>query len=128
MQRLNSVAELNDLFAPVNDALDRLDEVTSKLLHGIEKDSDLGLANTALYLDMFGRVTMSWIWLRQALAACRALHDDKKLLDQDEKNFYQGKLQAARFYIEWELSQTIQQAVLLSDNNQLCFDMQDACF
>ena len=128
LQRLNSVAELNDLFAPVNDALDRLDEVTSKLLHGIEKDSDLGLANTALYLDMFGRVTMSWIWLRQALAACRALHDDKKLLDQDEKNFYQGKLQAARFYIEWELSQTIQQAVLLSDNNQLCFDMQDACF
>ena len=128
LQRINLTTALESLFAPVNEALERLDSVTIQLLHYIEKEPERGLANASLYLDMFGRVTMAWVWLRQALAACRALDDTKQVLVQSEQDFYQGKLQAARFYIEWELPQTIQQAALLSDNNQLCFDMQEQFF
>ena len=128
LQRVNLTTVLESLFVPVNEALERLDKITSQLLHNIEKEPDRGLANASLYLDMFGRVTMAWIWLRQALAACRALDDAKQALVQSEQDFYQGKLQAARFYIEWELPHTIQQAALLSNNNQLCFGMQDQFF
>ncbi|MDA8962572.1 acyl-CoA dehydrogenase [Pseudomonadales bacterium] len=128
LQRIHLTAALESLFVPVNDALERLDGVTAQLLHHIEKEPERGLANASLYLDMFGRVTMAWIWLRQGLAACRALDDTKQALIQSEKDFYQGKIQAARFYIEWELPKTIQQASLLIDNNQLCFGMQDQFF
>ena len=140
LQRVNLTPTLEGFYTPVNDALERLDKITSKVLQFIEKDQDRGLANASLYLDMFGRVTMAWIWLRQALAACRALDcslddgldegldDAKPSMPQGERDFYEGKLQAARFYIEWELPKTIQQAALLSDNNQLFFDMPNQCF
>lgn len=128
LQRVNSTAVIKELFTPVNEALECLDKVTSILLHTIEKGPSYGLANANAYLDMFGRVTMAWIWLRQALAACRALDDDKQVLSQREKDFYQGKLQAARFYIERDLPQVMQQADFLNDNNQLCFSMQDSFF
>jgi alkylation response protein AidB-like acyl-CoA dehydrogenase len=128
LQRINLTTALENLFLPVSEALDRLDKVTSQLLHDLEKEPERGLANASLYLDMFGRVTMAWIWLRQALAACRAIDDPKQALVQSDQDFYQGKLKAARFYIEWELPQTIQQADFLSNNNQLCFDMQDQFF
>ena len=123
LQRVNSTALLKELFAPVNEALECLDVVTSTLLHDIEKDPSLGLDTANLYLDMFGRVTMAWIWLRQALAACRSLGDDKQVLTQSEQDFYEEKLQAARFYIEGDLPQVIRQADLLIDKNQLSFGM-----
>ena len=123
LQRVNSTALLKELFAPVNEALECLNVVTSTLLHDIEKDPSLGLDTANLYLDMFGRVTMAWIWLRQALAACRSLGDDKQVLTQSEQDFYEEKLQAARFYIEGDLPQVIRQADLLIDKNQLSFGM-----
>ena len=128
LHRVNLIASLERFFTPVNDALELLNEVTNRLLQHIEKEPNRGLANATVYLDMFSRVTMAWIWLRQALSACRALDKPKKSIAKSEYDFYQGKLQAARFYIDWELPQAIQQAKLLKDNNQVCFDMQDNYF
>lgn len=119
------VPSLLDLITPLRDALDRLDQVTNSLLSVIREDPDLGLANATLYLDFFGRIVLSWIWLKQAVVAGKALEQD---LVQSEKDFYLGKLQAARYYIEWELPQTLSQAELLLTNNRVCFDMKDEWF
>jgi alkylation response protein AidB-like acyl-CoA dehydrogenase len=128
LQRVNSSTLLKKLFAPVNEALDCLDVVTTHLMHDIEKNPKRGLVQANLYLDMFGRVTMAWIWLRQGLAACRALDDAKQVLNKSEQDFYRGKLQAAQFYIESDLAQVVHQADILKANNQLYFSMQDSFF
>jgi butyryl-CoA dehydrogenase len=110
----------------LQDALTTLNSTTETLLQAMGKDVDLALANATLYLDVFGRVFASWIWLKQALVADSALSQTD--LAESEANFYQGKLQAARYYLEWELPEIEPQVKILSSINPVCFDMQDAWF
>ena len=128
LQRASLIDELAELFDPIHEALERLDTVTAILTRKVEKEPNSGLANATVYLDMFGRVVMAWIWLRQALVAYHALNKGEAVIDASERGFYQGKLQAARFYIQWDLSATVQQSLLLEENNLVCFEMQDGWF
>ena len=116
----------NDFVVPLQSAMTTLDRVTESLLAKMKEDVDLGMANATLYLDVFGRILISWIWLKQAMIAAAGL--DNKELHESDINFYRGKLQAARFYIEWELPEINHQANLLQEINPVCFDMQDAWF
>jgi butyryl-CoA dehydrogenase len=86
------------------------------------------LANATIYLDMFGQVVMSWIWLKQALTAMRKLNQNQSEQVDSEVNFYQGKLYAAQYFISRELPQTVQKAALLGLNESTCFDMCDQYF
>ncbi|MDT4872442.1 hypothetical protein FQZ97_1076250 [compost metagenome] len=106
-------------------ALDRLREVTDSLLGQVAADSNLGLANATTYLDLFGRVLAGWLWLRMALVASRALTAGAA---GSEADFYQGKLQAARYFMDWELASIDAQARLLAAGNRSSFDMQDQWF
>ncbi|AOS98576.1 Putative acyl-CoA dehydrogenase AidB [Microbulbifer aggregans] len=106
-------------------ALQQLDETTLQLMGQLQADADRGLANASLYLDAFGRVVLAWIWLRQALAAQRGLTGT---LSESEQSFYRGKLQAARYFSEWELPQIGPQLALLSDGNGTPYEMEDAWF
>lgn len=112
--------------APLRDTLGRLEEVTRALLGQVVADPDPGLANATVYLDFFGRIAMAWIWLRQALAAARGLEQPE--LPEAEQNFYRGKLQAARYFFQWELPETGPQADLLMRGDRSCYDMQNAWF
>ena len=69
---------------------------------------DLALANATLYLDMFGRVVIGWIWLRQAEIALGTINRStpKNRISKSDENFYRGKIQTARYYIERELPVT----------------------
>ena len=127
LQQASDISTLADLITPLHEALDRLDQVTDNLLGEISKDPDTGLANATVYLDFFGRIVVAWIWLKQAVVAADALQNQHAMAPP-EQHFYQGKLQAARYYMQWELPQTVQQAELLNANNLLCFDMRDAWF
>jgi len=94
------------------------------------EDIDRGLANATVYLDMFGRIVGAWMWLKQGLVAARALDGramDEKLHESDE-HFYRGKIQAARYYIEWELPKVVQYAALLESGNDVTFEMRDEWF
>ncbi|MFC5694716.1 acyl-CoA dehydrogenase [Pseudomonas sp. GCM10022186] len=106
-------------------ALDRLQEVTESLLGQVAADANLGLANATPYLDLFGRVLVGWLWLRMARVASRAL--DAGATD-NEADFYHGKLQAARYFMDWELASIDIQAHLLISGNRTSFDMQDRWF
>ncbi len=133
LQLASDLPALEALAPPLRQALDRLDRVTDALLAAIKADPDRGLANATVYLDCFGRTVLAWIWLKQAVVAAKALDgkaalSEKTALPDSEAAFYRGKLQAARYYIEWELPLTVQQAELLLPNNPVCFEMQDAWF
>jgi butyryl-CoA dehydrogenase len=112
--------------APLAEAQAALDAVTDALLAATAQNPDLGLANATIYLDLFGRVTMAWLWLRQAQLAARALAAGG--LAADDEHFYRGKLQAARYFFRWELPEAAPQAALLARLDSTCLDMQDIWF
>ncbi|WP_263262427.1 acyl-CoA dehydrogenase [Pseudomonas sp. RIT-PI-S] len=113
------------LAAALEDALGVLEQVTTALQQQIAADIDRGLANASAYLDLFGRVLVGWLWLRQALVASRALGEGA---NGSEADFYNGKLQAARYFMTWELAPLPGLARLLIEGNSLTFDMQDRWF
>lgn len=113
------------MVAGVKKGLELLRETTDVLLEYIQIDIDKGLANATMYLDMFGRVVASWIWLKQATIAAASIDS---VSSDHEADFYRGKLQAARYYIDWELPATEQLAELLSSGNSVPFDMRDEWF
>ncbi|MDC6240337.1 acyl-CoA dehydrogenase C-terminal domain-containing protein, partial [Ralstonia solanacearum] len=87
-------------------------------------DPRVTLANASVYLEAFGHVVIAWIWLEQALAAARALPDAQG----DDAGFYRGKLQAARYFFQWELPKIDPQLALLASLDTTTLDMQDAWF
>ncbi|HSV53006.1 MAG TPA: acyl-CoA dehydrogenase [Burkholderiaceae bacterium] len=116
---------LADLAVQVKDSFEQLMTTTQALMPVVARDPSRGLANATLYLDCFGRVLVAWLWLWQALVAERRMAAAQH---EDDLNYYQGKLQAARYYIEWELPMTVPAHKLLREVNPVPFDMRDAWF
>ena len=82
------------------------------------------LANSSAYLDMLGHVVIAWMWLKQAVAAQAGLAD----ANDADRQFYQGKMQACRYFFRWELPKTQAQSELLSELDTTCLDMPEEAF
>lgn len=107
--------------AQLTAALATLQRTTESLLGAMmEKPIDLALANSVKYLDMFGHVVIAWLWLKQGLVA-------QSKLDADP-GFYQGKLQAMRYFFRYELPLIEAWSKVLVDLDSTCFDMKDEWF
>ena len=87
----------------------------------LRRDTRLALANAHVYLEVFGHTLVAWLWLRQALAAHRALA-------AEPSDFYRGKLAAARYFFRWELPATAPKHALLRSLDTSCLEMQEAWF
>jgi len=107
----------------LGDALAATRSVTARLVDAMEKDTDRGLANASLYLDMMGKLVVGWLWLRQASLAAKAL-----AAGSSETEFYEGKRQTALWFARYELPQTSLQASLLTGGETAAYDMRDAWF
>jgi len=105
-------------------ALEAVAETTRILAAALAEDSQAGLANATVYLEMFGHTVMAWVWLRLALVATLGL-DAGSTADAD---FYRGKLQACRYFFGWELPKTQPQHALLRSLDTSCLGMADAWF
>ena len=99
--------------------------VTKSLIGAMQADPTRGLANASVYLELVSRVVFAWLWLRQATIAQRALVDGAS---GDSAAFYQGKVQAARFYMGFELPKHAPDAELLLRNDASALEMQTAWF
>lgn len=91
----------------------------------IQGQVDQALANSALYLDMMGKVIISWLWLDMATKAVATFQQSE--LEEDQ-NFMAGKLQAAQYFIRWELPEIEHQAQLLNELDDTCLNMQESWF
>lgn len=96
----------------------RVEEVTEALYAA--GDLNKTLANATVYLEAVGHVVVAWIWLQQAMAAVASLPEDD--------NFRRGKLQACRYFYQWELPKVQPQLDLLANLDTTTLDMQDAWF
>ena len=126
LEQAKNIEQVAPLTAPIAQALTELGNVTKVLTAKLAEDPDLTLANATLYLDLFGRVLASWIWLKQAIKAAEGLN--KNELHDSDSNFYLGKLQAARYYVQWELPEIYHQATLLKAFDDIPYQMQDPWF
>ncbi|MFU8831723.1 MAG: acyl-CoA dehydrogenase [Wenzhouxiangella sp.] len=106
--------------------LDQLATVTGRLGKAMaDHGPELALANASAYLRLFGHVSVAWMWLRQANVAAQRLTDGPSAADEC---FYQGKLQAARYFFAWELPTVTRDIAVLQDLDDTCLAMQDEWF
>jgi len=99
--------------------LQRLALVT-KQLHACG-DTNKTLANASAYLEVFGHVIVAWVWLEQALLCLgKEQHHDA--------DFYAGKLQACKYFFNWELPKVHPQLDLLGNIDTTTYEMKDNWF
>lgn len=114
-----SLAEPLDLLST------RVAETTRLLLSDLAQgEINRALANSALYLDVFGQLVLGWRWLVQAIHAAEGL---EKGIEADA-DFYRGKLQAARYFLTWEVPAGHHRLDLLQQRDDTCLTMQNDWF
>jgi butyryl-CoA dehydrogenase len=110
----------------LEEALGILEKVTADLMGlAMEGKIELFLADSALYLELFGLIAVAWQWLLQATVAKRALAGS--LLPGDI-NFYQGKLQACAYFFGYELPKIEGLSKRLFNHDGLTVDMKNEYF
>ncbi|MEQ1516817.1 MAG: acyl-CoA dehydrogenase [Usitatibacteraceae bacterium] len=122
LQKADEDGDLTEWAGEVFTMLDHLVEAT-RALHAagvVEKT----LANATIYLEAFGHVVMAWIWIEQALVATRAA----QLANAQHQDFYRGKLQACKYFIQWELPKVRPMLNLLEALDTTTLEMKDAWF
>jgi len=111
-----TLAEANDYHllrehvSALKQSWDAITRTVVELRPALASDAEAALANANAFLEAFGHTVLAWIWLRQAVAAARAL---PQASSEDDAGFYQGKLQACRWFYRWELPRADGQLALL---------------
>ncbi|BAN50977.1 acyl-CoA dehydrogenase [Metapseudomonas resinovorans] len=124
-ERAAEYDSLNALRQPLEQLMTRLSEVTLALLGDLMQGKvNQALANSALYLKVFGHAVIGWRWLEQAIRAEQGL----ALGNPADVDFYQGKLQAARYFLTWEVPGCHHELALLEARDDTCLAMQDSWF
>ncbi len=80
-------------------------------------DIEAALANSAVYLEAFGHVTIAWMWLEQSLAS-----------NGHSGDFYDGKRHTAQFFFRYELPRTAAQLDLLESLDRTTLEMRSGWF
>ncbi|WP_346841185.1 acyl-CoA dehydrogenase [Metapseudomonas otitidis] len=120
-QRAAAHSELDALRQPLEQLLARLSTVTLALLGDLMQGKVAqALANSALYLNSFGHAVIGWRWLEQAIRAQEGLANGNPA----DIEFYKGKLQAARFFLTWEVPGVHHALAILEARDDTCLGMQ----
>ncbi|WP_205340482.1 acyl-CoA dehydrogenase [Denitrificimonas caeni] len=118
--------QLSELVSEFEHYLTLVQTTTLKLGAALQQGQvNQALANSALYLDMLGKTVVGWLWLEMADKALDTFADSSNSEDQ---NFLAGKLQAAHYFIRWELPEVELQARLLQRFDRTCLDMHSDWF
>nr|WP_314876877.1 acyl-CoA dehydrogenase [uncultured Pseudomonas sp.] len=124
-ERASHHPALDELRLPLEHLVNRLQAVTLALLGDMAAGKvSLALANSALYLKVFGHCVIGWRWLEQALHAERGLINGAAA----DHDFYRGKLQAARYFLTWEVPGCHTELALLEARDDTCLSMHEGWF
>jgi len=124
-ERATAYESLTALREPLEQLVARLQTVTIGLLTDLAQGKvNSSLANSALYLKVFGHTVIGWRWLEQAIRAEEGLAKGNAA----DADFYQGKLQAARYFLTWEVPGCHHELALLEARDDTCLAMQDGWF
>ncbi|UAW97849.1 acyl-CoA dehydrogenase [Halopseudomonas nanhaiensis] len=123
--RASEFDSLNALREPLESLHAHIGKVTLALLGDMGQGKvNQALANSALYLNAFGHMVIGWRWLEQAIRAEQGLARGNAA----DTDFYRGKLQAARYFLTWEVPSCHHALSVLENRDSTCLDMQDSWF
>ncbi|MGH8419865.1 MAG: acyl-CoA dehydrogenase [Pseudomonas sp.] len=124
-QRAQEHASLSTLRQPLEHLVAGVQAVTLELLTDLAQGKVTAtLANSALYLKAFGHTVIGWRWLEQAIRAEEGLHRGNSA----DVDFYKGKLQAARYFLTWEVPACHHELAILQARDDVCLSMQESWF
>jgi butyryl-CoA dehydrogenase len=106
------------------DAWQHLVQATRAAWTGAQPEE--ALANATPYLQAFGHVVLAWLWLDIALTARQIV--DKAGPGAVPDPFLAGKLQAARYFFDYELPKIGAWLPLVAQRTDTCLRMQDEWF
>ena len=87
------------------------------------------LANATVFLEAFGHYVVAWQWLDQACCVHGALAArGSDQMSESERDFYHGKLQAARYFLRCELPRIGPMLDLLESLDATALEMRDEWF
>ncbi len=104
--------------ASLLEAWKRAGAAAMKVGAALPTDPERALANATPFLEGFGHVVVAWTWLRQAMAALRALPSARG----PDVDFYEGKLAACRFFFRWELPKAHHSLSLVETLDPTCLE------
>ncbi|WP_312080501.1 acyl-CoA dehydrogenase [Acinetobacter schindleri] len=119
----HKLAELAETFKKHLATVQKTTQVLGQALH--QGRVEAALANSGLYLDMMGKTIIAWLWLEMANQAQLKFASSDYAEDQQ---FLTGKMQAAQYFIRWELPEVEHQAQLLMNFDDTCLNMQPEWF
>ena len=124
-ERAHAHESLSTLRQPLEQLVARLQSVTLELLTDLAQGKVTAtLANSALYLKAFGHTVIGWRWLEQAIRAQEGLNNGNTA----DADFYKGKLQAARYFLTWEVPACHHELAILQARDDVCLSMQNDWF
>ncbi|MEE4575295.1 acyl-CoA dehydrogenase [Pseudomonas alliivorans] len=124
-QRASAHSQLDHLRQPLEQLVTALQGVTVGLLTDLAQGNvNVALANSALYLKAFGHTVIGWRWLEQAIRAEEGLSKGNAA----DVDFYKGKLQAARYFLTWEVPACHHELAILQARDDVCLSMQNEWF
>ena len=126
IQRASDDADLSPYATELENALEKLEAVTSHLI-GIAKEGkqELFLADATLYLELFGIISIAWQWLLQAISIQKALGTD---LSESDQNFFEGKKCTFKYFFSYELPKISGLAKRLLNTDALTVEMNQNHF
>ena len=126
LQSAASEAELKELVESYQGYLKLFIETTTLLGMTLQSGKvEEALANSAVYLDMMGKMVIAWLWIEMSDVAIKKFRASDA---EDDQAFMAGKLQAARYFLRWELPEIKHQADILKSLDDTCASMSASWF
>ena len=110
----------------LRESLESLKNITGHLITMAQEGKpEVSLADSTLYLELFGIIAVAWQWLRQGVCLQKALNNG---LSEMETRFYQGKFYTLRFFFHYELPKIQGLLKRLGESDGLTVSMERAFF
>ncbi|QCG65006.1 acyl-CoA dehydrogenase [Pseudomonas veronii] len=123
--RTQQYPSLKAMREPLEQLVARLQSVTIGLLTDLAQGKvNSSLANSALYLKVFGHTVIGWRWLEQAIRAEEGLAKGNAA----DTAFYKGKLRRPATSLTWEVPGCHHELAILEARDDTCLGMQDEWF
>jgi len=113
------IPELSEYAKVLEHACNELGSTTEALKEVATDKIRLATANATAYLEAFGHIVVSWLWLKQGIAAQKGIVN----AEGDDKDFYTGKLAACRYFFRYELPSVHTNFALLKRMDDTCLEM-----
>ncbi len=124
MAEAQSVEELKPYAAKLEEGAKTLHGTTLHLIDVATKNRpEVFLSDATLYLEFFGIVLVSWLWLKQGVVAQKAIANKAM---GDDYLFYQGKVHTMKYYFEYELPKIQALRDRLISEDRLTVDIESA--